>query len=192
MDTDIDFLGKGKCFFHAGGYCKEGGVGGKNRLDSTFLNYHIYCSPRFFKPIPCHRPPLVPCAPSLASCARVPVPLTRDALVASYFPTLLTLDTYAPVILDALAPVFSLGPYLADKPKALSPLLTLGLSPVSFDSHSHVPVTLSWGLTPDRLGPAITAPTTPGPPLSVPSNPGPAAAPTAFATPGPSRRVSTP
>ena len=137
-------------------------------------------------------PPQVTCAPPLASCAGVPAPLTLDALAIPYFTTLLALDTYALVTLDALAPVFALGLSLPEKPEALSPVLALGLPLASFDSHSTVPVPLPWGFTPDPLGLAITAPATPGTSPSAPSNPVPAAAPTALAPHGPSQRISTP
>ena len=36
IDADLEFLGKGKCFFHAGGNCKDGGVGGKDGSDGIF------------------------------------------------------------------------------------------------------------------------------------------------------------
>ena len=44
---DIEFLVKGKSCFCAGGDYKEVGVDGKDRLNSTFINHHIYCFPSF-------------------------------------------------------------------------------------------------------------------------------------------------
>ena len=139
-------------------------------------------------------PPLYPCAPPPTSCTRVPVPLSLNDFADPYFPTLLALDTYLSVTLDALAPVFALDPYIPDKPKALSPVIALGLALAAFDSNIPVPVHISLplGLTHDPLGPAITSPATPVPTLSAPSNPGPAAAPTALAPSGPAQRVATP
>ena len=46
LDTDVEFLGKGKCR-RAGGNYKEGGVVIHKRLDSSLINYHIYCCHRF-------------------------------------------------------------------------------------------------------------------------------------------------
>ena len=59
-------------------------------------------------------------------------------------------------------------------------------------NHSHVPVPLPWGSTPEPPGPAILAPTNLGPDLSAPPKPGPSAAPTALTPPGPHQRVASP
>ena len=116
--------------------------------------------------------------------------MTLYGLAFPYFPILLELDTYAPVTLDALAPVLALGPSPPEKTEALAPVLALGLALSKFDPNIPVHVTLPWGLTPDPLCLSITAPVIPGPVPSVPSNPSPAAAPTAHAPPGPAQWVA--
>ena len=118
--------------------------------------------------------------------------MTCDALTAPYFPTILALDTYTLVNLDALAPVFAFGPSLPEKPEDLSPVLAPILALSAFNSRSHDPVPLPWGFTPYPLGPSITTPATPGLTPSTPSHPGPAASSTALAPPGPPQLLATP
>ena len=97
-----------------------------------------------------------------------------------------------PVTLDSLAPVFALGldPSLPMKPYSLAPVISLRLSLTYLASHSTAFVLLPWGLTPDPLGPAITAPATLGPAQSATLKSGLVATPTELAPLGPDQRLA--
>ena len=96
--------------------------------------------------------------------------------------------------LDTLAPVFTvgLGPYLPEKPEELAPYISLGPALTAPTSHIPVSVQIHWGLTPNPLDLAITAPTTSGPARSASANPGPDSVLTALSPHGPAQQAADP
>ena len=168
VDADLDYSGKGMCFFHAGAKLEEVRVGD---LCSSTLNYNLYCSPGFKNPSPGHRPPLVtpPPAPP-ESCIPVPITSKLDPRASTFLPT-----PAAPATLDTLAPVFSLEhspspvPLFGPPPQAPSPIF------LSLSSPRPTPLT--------SLLPPLAPPT---------ANPGPAVTLIALDSSGPSRQVASP